>query len=464
MTAIERIELLLDSGTYLPMGRLMHAEQLADADRTLGGDGAVHGFGLVGGRPAAVFASDPTVKGATGSTTAYRVSRAHQRLAAKWGLPLFDLHQSGGARITDLMTSKFAGSGGSTMGSRHVNPNRPVLLTAILGDYWAPWNMVQADVTVMTAHAHAALTSPPLLEVATGQRVTADELGGSHVHATITGQVDVVVATELAAIAFLRKVFSYLPSAPGLPSPRSTPSDDPEAIDVALRDVLPENPRQSYDMRPLVERVVDTGSFLELGEAFAPNLITGLARIDGWPVAVIANQPLVNAGVLDSAALVKMRKVLELAGARGLPLVSFVDTPGVLTTKEEEHRGLITQVYRTSMERYRPRIPKVAIVVRKGIGFAYLAMSASDPEGLTFAWPSAAIAFTGPEPAARIVYGRELAAATDARALMAERAEHMRAISAPWAGAGLAYIDDVIDPATTRPTLIRAIASLRNAS
>jgi acetyl-CoA carboxylase carboxyltransferase component len=460
LTGHERIELLLDPGSFLPMGRLVHAEDLADADRTLGGDGVIHGFGLVDGRPVAVHASDPTVKGATGSTLVYRVSSAHERIAERCGLPLFDLHQSGGARITDIMSSRFAGQGGAGMGSRHAFGGRPLLLTAVLGDYYPPWNIVQADFSAMNAHAHAALTSPALLEVATGQQVTAEELGGAKVQSSTTGQVDAVGADEPATLALLRDVFSYLPAVPGGPPIQGPTGDPADRADPELREILPENPRGSFDMRKIVRRVCDRDSFLEWAPSYAPALLTGLARLAGRSVAVIANQPRMLAGTIDVRGLIKLRRICELAGRFELPLVSFLDTPGVLTTREQEHARLISEVYRTNVERLRPAIPKVAVVVRKGIGFALFAMGASDPEGLTLAWPSARIAFTGPEPAARIVHAREIAAADDPAEAMRARADEMRALSAPWEGVGLGYIDALIDPAETRPVIIRAIAAL----
>ncbi|MCH2172535.1 hypothetical protein MK489_17295 [Myxococcota bacterium] len=461
LTGRERIDRLLDPGSYLPMGRLVHSEELADADRSLGGDGAIHGFGTIDERPVAVFASDPTIKGATGSSTVYRVTHAHERFAARFGLPVFDLHQSGGARITDLMTSKFAGIDGANMGERHVFPRRNLFFCGILGDYWPPWNMVQSDFTVMSQTAHGALTSPALLEVATGQQTTADELGGAKVHGTLTGQVDRVAPDEPAAIEMLRKVFSYLPSRPGGTIPRCHTGDPPDRIDLELRDFLPDNPRRAYDMTKLVERVCDVGTFVEWMPGYARNLVCGIARLNGQSVAVMANQPRFLAGTLDVKALRKARRMLELVHTCELPLISFIDTPGVLTTQEQEHERLITEVYRTSMERLRPHVPKVAVVVRKGIGFAYIVMSAGDPEGITFAWPSARIAFTGPEPAARIVHHRSIANADDPAAELETRAEEMRRRMEPSAGEALAYLDEVIDPAHTRPRIIRAIEALR---
>jgi acetyl-CoA/propionyl-CoA carboxylase carboxyl transferase subunit len=375
---------------------------------------------------------------------------------------VFDLQQSGGTRITDVMTSRFAGvPGGGGFGSFHARPRRSALFAAILGDYFPQWSMVQADFAVMTSSARAALTSPALLEAATGQRVSADELGGSAVHARITGYVDAVVDSELQAIVALRKVFSYLPGSPFDEPPRVEPGDTSDRTDPTLRSLLPEGPKVPFDIRAIITRVVDRHSFLELAPDFAPNLVAGLARMDGSTVMVMANQSSWLAGVLDTSAVHKLTRYLELCSTFGLPVVTFVDTPGALSTKEQEHGRIVHDLYRAAAARLRVRIPRVAVVVRKGHGFAFFAMGGGDLEGLTLAWPSARIAFTGPEAAASVLFRRELAEASDPAALRRVKADEMRELAAPWSGARLGYLDAVIDPAETRPQLIKALACLR---
>jgi acetyl-CoA carboxylase carboxyltransferase component len=463
LTGRERVEALVDAGSLRLIGELVHSEDLREADRTLGGDGAIHGFGTIGGRPVAFHASDPTIKGATAGPATERVRQAHERLADRLALPVFDLQQSGGVRITDLMTSRFAGvPGGGGFGSYHARPRRSALFAAVLGDYFPQWSLVQADFGVMTRSARAALTSPALLEAATGQRVTADELGGADVHASVTGYADAVVETELQAFVALRRAFGYLPGSP-LDPPVPVESDDPvERTDPALRGVLPANPRAPFDIRAVVTRVVDRGSFFELAPDYAPNLVAGLARLGGTSVVVLANQSRWLAGVLDLNAVRKLTRYLELCATFSLPIVSFLDTPGALSTMEQEHARIVHELYRAAVARLRPRIAKVAVVVRKGNGFAYFAMGGGDLEGLTFAWPSARIAFTGPEAAASVVYRRELSEAADPAELRKVKADEMRELAAPWLGARLGYLDAVIDPADTRPMVIRALACLRH--
>lgn len=459
LTGQERIDLLLDPGSFLPTLRLLHSDERDGVERSLGGDGALHGFGTVTGRPVAVFASDPTVKNATGSTSVMRATRAHRAVAARWGLPYFDLHQGGGARITEIMSSAFLGQRGTSMGAEHAFGRRMLSLCAVVGDYYAPWNLASNDVVVMCSFASAAMTSPVLLKAATGQDVSARQLGGAAVHGVVTGQVDAVVPDERDAIALLRTVFGYLPSFPGGPVPRG-PAPGAERRDPGLGSVVPRETHRSYDVRDVLRRVLDAGSLLEFSPDFAANLVTGLARLGGTTVAVIANQPLALAGAVDVRALAKAQRILDLVDTCRLPLVSFVDTPGVLTTLEQEHARLVREIYRTSIGRLRPRTPKLTVVLRKGIGFALFVMSAGDPDGLTFAWPSARMAFTGPEPAARVVHARELAATADPDARLRELVEDSWAAMAPWRAEAHGYLDGVIDPAETRPVLVRGLQAL----
>ena len=220
-------------------------------------------------------------------------------------------------------------------------------------------------------------------------------------HARVTGQVDGVAEDERAAIAQLREVFSYYPSYPGGVAPRRLGDDPADRLVPELRTILPENPNRAFDIRKLLNLVLDKGSFIDFSPDFARNLVTGLGRMDGWPVGIVANQSMAVAGTIDTAAMIKARRMLAIAHLYSIPFLSFLDTPGVLTTLEQEHNRLISEIYALAASRLRPAVPKVAVIVRKGIGFAYPMMTASDPESLTFAWPSARIAFTGPEPAAK---------------------------------------------------------------
>jgi len=460
LTGRERVELLLDDGSFIPMGSMVHSEEPGQADSTLGGDGAIHGFGTIDGRDVAVHATDPTVKGATAGPATLRLGRQHERLAEAGGLAYFDLQQGGGARITDLISSRFAGSGGGGFGIMHARPRRFAFLSAVLGDYYPPWNLVQSDFTVMTAAARGALTSPLLMELATGDSVTADELGGISVHREVTGYVDAAVEDEHEAVRALRRAFTYLPATPFDAPPRVVTGDPPDRVCPHLVDVLPDNPRHPYDVRHIISQVVDRGSFFELAPDYAPNVVAGLGRLDGYTSLILATQPMAMAGSVDVRALIKLRRYAGLAETFALPMLSFLDTPGALPTKEQEFSRIVHEVYHSAAARLRRKVPKVALVLRKGIGFAYFALGGSDMEGLTFAWPSARIAFTGPEPAARIVHRQLIDAAPDPAVALRERADEMRDWAAPWTGARLSYLDAVIDPALSRSSIIRGLRAL----
>jgi acetyl-CoA carboxylase carboxyltransferase component len=359
------------------------------------------------------------------------------------------------------MSSSFIAFPGTGMGARRVFPRRGVLLTAVLGAYYAPWNVAHADFAVMTESSNISLTSPPLVEVGTGQKVTAEELGGARVQARVTGQIDAVVPDEPAAFAMLRRAFSYLPSRAGEAAPIIRNDDSPTRPCPELHEIVPERLSRAYDVKRVIQAIVDRDSFFEYSPEFAPNLVTGLARVDGKTVVVVANQPKAMAGVIDVGAVIKATKALRLCDELGLPLLSLVDTPGVLPTKEQEFQRLMTTLYEHGMRRLKPKVPKVAVVLRKGVGFGVMVMTAGDPEAVTFVWPNTQICFTGVDACVRVVHRQEIERAEDPQALVAELAERYSGTAAPWIAARLGYIDDVIDPTETRAKVVRAFEVTR---
>lgn len=456
LTAPERLDLLLDPGSQVPFGRLFHSSDLSQADVTYG-EGELDGFGTIGGRWVAYFASDPRVKGASGGPADFRHAETFRNVVEKAALPLIYLMQGGGARIDEAMSSKFVAFPATGMGARKVFPRRGLFLTAVLGSYYAPWNVAQADFSVMTESSNLSLTAPPLVFVGTGQNVTADELGGAQVQARISGQIDAVVPDEVAALDMIRTIFEYLPSRAGAASPIVDRGDPPERSCPDLYDIVPPALNQAYDIRRVIRSIVDHDSFIEFAAQFARNMVTGLARMNGRTVLIMANQPMFLAGVIDAAAVVKLKKVLGLSHDFDIPLVSLVDTPGVLPTKEQEHQAVMTSLYEHGMRRLRSRAPKVTVVLRKGVGFAIGAMSGGDPEGMTFAWPDSQICFTGVEACVRVVHRREIEESGDPSALLSELSARYTGSSSPWAAARVGYLDDVIDPSETRVRVIRAL-------
>ena len=460
LTAPERLDLLLDTHTQVPFGSLVHGDDLSRAEETFG-DGEQCGFGKVEGRWVAYAATDPRVKGGSGGPASLRHADAFRNVVEKAALPLIDVMQGGGARIDEAMSSSFIAFPGTGMGSRKVFRRRGVYLTAVLGAYYAPWTVAQSDFSVMTSSSNISLTSPPLVLVGTGQDVTPTELGGADIQARVTGQIDAVVPDEASALAMIRQVFAYLPSRAGEPAPRLDVGDPPDRSCPELIEIVPARSTQAYDVRRVITTLVDRGTFVEFSPEFARNLVTGLARMDGQTVGIMANQPQALAGVIDVGAVIKARKILDLSGELGLPFLSLVDVPGVLPTKEQEHRRLMTMLYEHGSHRIRPRVPKVVVVLRKGVGFAIQAMSGGDPEAITFVWPNSQICFTGVEACVRVVHRQEIERSEDPPTLMRQLAERYEGMAAPWSAARIACIDDVIHPAETRAKVCRALAVTR---
>jgi acetyl-CoA carboxylase carboxyltransferase component len=447
----ERIELLLDAESEWQYGY------------SLSHDGYVFGFGTVHGRPVAYRTWDPTTRGGAAGWAALRMSHQHTALLEMGALPLFNLTQSAGEEMTlSTLSSSFAGGfKGGLMGSRFAASRRGLVLTAVLGRSFAPWTASYSDFAVMTQDAAMAIVSPLIMEQATGAKVDIHEVGGSEVQARVTGQIDRVAPDEVAAIGMLRDLFAYLPSNVWERPPVVRNGDPVDRTAPELCSLVPAYPNKAYDMRKVVEAVVDRDSFVEWSPDFGRSVITGLARMDGETVGIVANQPAVQAGVINVASLTKARRLLRMLGEFGIPLVTFADTPGVFTTKEEEHRRLLAVATEFMVERLRAQVPKVCVVTGKAIGLAYFAMSGTDPEGITFAWPNAQISYIGPEGGVRVAYREELAAAEDPRALLDELAEPFRRAMNPWRGARTAGVDDIIDPAETRLHVVRALRALR---
>lgn len=450
LTARERIEMLADPGSEWGFAQ------------TLGRNGMVRGFATIDGRPIAFKAQDVTLRGAASTASARRIGISHNTLIERAALPVFSLFQGAGGVIDlDSLSSSFAGfPGGMLAGAHMAVPRRGGYFTAVLGRAFAPWSVIYSDFAVMTADSTMAIVNPAILEQATGQRTSLEDIAGSAVQARITGQIDHVAEDEEAAIGALRRVFGYLPGSVFEPSPVVRIGDPVDRNCEELRTLVPSYPNRPYDVRKIIEACVDRGSFFELQAEFAKNMVIGLARLGGRTVAIMANQPKHLAGTISTGALTKAYALLRLADCYSLPLVSFCDNPGLFATKDEEHRRILTLATRFAGARARSTIPKITVVIGKGIGFGYFCMSASDTEGYTVAWPNAQIAYIGPEGAVRVAHRKEFEGAEDPRALSDTLAEPYRRYMNPWRGARVGGIDDIIDPAATRATLVRAVAYL----
>ncbi len=462
MTARERLAALLDAGTFQEL-QPFTLDQPADAD-AIPGDGVVTGFGHIDGRPVCVYAQDFTVYGGSVSLTHARKITQLQDLALRNGIPLIGLLDSGGARIQGGVTS-LHGYGeifhGNVLASG-VIPQIAVMMGPCAGG--ASYSPALMDFIIMVDKTSSMyITGPDVLKSVTGESIDHERLGGARVHAAISGVAHFIAEDEELALHTVRRLLSYLPSNNVENPPLLPPTDDAARTDVALNTLIPNDPNVPYDMHVVLNSVVDRGSFFEVHQTWAQNAIVGFARLDGQPVGIVAQQPMVMAGAIDINAADKIARFVCFCDAFNLPVLTFVDSPGFLPGAAQEHGGIIRHGAKIIYAYVEASVPKISVVTRKGYGGAYIVMgSKSLGADLHLAWPAAEIAVLGPEAAVNVLYRRELAAEADPTALRAALIADYRATHAtPYYAAERGILDNVIEPAQTRPTLIAALRFLR---
>ncbi|MDQ1636294.1 MAG: hypothetical protein QOJ32_3103 [Frankiaceae bacterium] len=465
-TGRERIEALVDDGSFteLDLFARHRATGFGLEHRRPATDGVITGFGTIDGRRVAVFAHDARIfGGALGEMFASKIHKLMD-LAESTGVPIVGLNDGGGARIQEGV-SALAGFGGIFARNVRISgviPQISVVLGACAGG--AVYSPALTDFVFMTRENSAMfITGPDVVAAVTGERVTQDELGGAAVHAARTGVASFVSSDEQSALDDVRYLLSFLPSNNETPPPVE-PSDDPsDRTSERLLDLVPMDPRRSYDVRHVIEEVVDDGELLEVQSDFAPNIVCALARLDGHSVGIVANQPAVLAGVLDINSSEKAARFVRTCDAFGIPLVTLVDVPGFLPGPGQEHDGIIRRGAKLLYAYCEATVPRVQVVLRKAYGGAYIVMdSKSIGCDISLAWPSNEIAVMGAEGAANIVFKREIAAANDPARRRSELvAQYAEELMHPYAAAERGLVDDVIDPAETRPALIRALDLLR---
>jgi acetyl-CoA carboxylase carboxyltransferase component len=311
------------------------------------------------------------------------------------------------------MGSTLAGNGGGNLGTVMARPRRGLRLIAVLGNYFAPWNVGLSDLAFMSKGSYCAIASPTVIQEATGETISETELGGWQVQSRI-GQVDGVGEDDPDTIRLLKEVFSYLPGNVWEEPPVKWSGDPVNRRDEALLSIVPESMNRAYDMRRIIKSVVDNGKIFELQAGYGRSVVTALGRMAGYTVGIIANQPLHQAGSVESEGFVKAKRLVQLCTMFHIPLLYFQDTPGVLVGRQQEHNRVLANSMEYMIARVEADVPKVSIVVRKTYGMAYFVMNGTGPgRSFTFAWPSASIAFMGPEPAVRVTYRRELERAAE---------------------------------------------------
>ena len=467
LTARERLDLLLDQGTFEEIDPFIshRATDFGMADKKVLGDAAVTGYGKVDGRQIFVFAQDFTVFGGSVSEVVGQKICKIMDLAVKTGSPVVGLNDSGGARIQEGVLSLYAYGEiflRNTLASGVV-PQISVILGPSAGG--AVYSPAITDFTFMVRGiSQMYITGPDVIKSVTGEDVTHEELGGALAHGSRSGVAHFVSEGEGECLAEVRRLLGFLPSNNMEDPPLVTTLDEPSFMDETLSSILPDEPNRAYDMRDIVARVVDGGEFMEVHQMFAPNIVVGFARLDGRTVGIVGNQPAHMAGVLDINASVKGSRFVRFCDCFNIPLVTFVDVPGFMPGVDQEYGGIIKHGAKLLYAYAEATVPKISVMTRKAYGGAYIVMSSKHLGGdINLAWPSAEIAVMGPEGAVNIVYREELAKAENPEETRDNLIEEFRDNFAnPYVAASMGFLDDVIDPQETRPRLIKALDMLQN--
>ena len=465
MTARERLETLLDPGSLQEIDAFVthRCTSLGMEDTKILGDGVVTGYGTIDGRLVYVFSEDFTAFGGSlGEAHADKICKVMD-LAMKTGAPIIGIEDSGGARIQEGVAA-LEGYGRiftrNTLASGVV-PQISVIMGPCAGG--AVYSPAITDFVVMVQNtSHMFITGPDVIKAVTHEEVTFEKLGGAETHVSISGVAHFAASDERAALNTVRQLLSYLPSNNVEDPPAIASRDDPARMDEALDDIIPDSATAPYDMKDVIRALVDDGAFLEVHASFAPNLLTGFARMDGSVVGIVANQPAMLAGVLDINSSDKGARFVRFCDSFNIPIITLVDAPGFLPGVNQEHGGIIRHGAKMIYAYCEATVPKLTVITRKAYGGAYIVMSSKSVKSdMNYAWPGAEIAVMGPEGAVNIIYRAEIEKAADPDARRAELVEAYRAEFAnPYVAASRGILDAVIAPKETRPRLINALKML----
>ncbi len=467
LTARERIDFLLDEGSFVEMDMLVRHRSKdfgLEKNRPLG-DGVVTGYGYIEGRLVFVFSQDFTVFGGSLSETfAEKIIKVMDQ-AMKVGAPVIGLNDSGGARIQEGVVSL----GGyaeiflrNTLASGVIPQISGVMGPCAGGAVYSP---AITDFTIMVRNtSYMFVTGPNVVKTVTHEEVSSEDLGGADTHGSRSGVSHLSCDSDIEALQKIRQLISYIPSNNLEDPPRVTGDDSPTRVDESLDGIVPENPNQPYDMKEVIRTIVDSDSFFEIHPDYAANIIVGFARMDGYSVGLIANQPANLAGVLDIDASVKAARFIRFCDAFNIPLLTLEDVPGFLPGTHQEWGGIIKHGAKLLYAYAEATVPKITVITRKAYGGAYDVMSSKHIRGdVNLAWPSAEIAVMGPKGAAEIIFKKEIANAGDPEAMLAQKEQEYREKFAnPYLAAERGYIDEVILPRNTRVRVIQALHMLQN--
>jgi propionyl-CoA carboxylase beta chain len=467
LTARERLELLLDEGSFEEIDAFVthRSSDFGLAQKKILGDGVVTGHGLINGRLTFVFSQDFTVFGGSlAEAHAEKICKVMD-LALKVGAPLIGLNDSGGARIQEGVVSL----GGyadiflrNTLVSGVVPQISVVMGPCAGGAVYSP--AITDFIFMVKQTSHMFVTGPNVVKTVTHEEVSFDELGGAETHATKSGVAHFACDNEAETIGQVRRLFDFLPLNNVDDPPQTSCADPSDRIEPKLDRLVPPNPNQPYDIKEVIWAVVDDADFMEVHADYAQNIVVGFARLAGRPVGLVANQPAHLAGVLDIASSLKGARFVRFCDAFNIPLITFVDVPGFLPGTAQEHGGIIKHGAKLLYAYCEATVPKLTLITRKAYGGAYDVMSSKHVRAdLNYAWPTAEIAVMGPQGAAEIIFKREIEAAKDPqRVLEAKTEEYRERFANPFNAAERGFIDDIIMPRNTRPRLIRGLGLLAN--
>jgi propionyl-CoA carboxylase beta chain len=463
LTARERIELLLDQGSFEEFDMFVEhrCTDFGMAEQKIPGDGVVTGWGTVNGRTIYVFAKDFTVFGGSLSEAHAQKIIKVQDMALTNRAPIIGLFDAGGARIQEGVAAL---GGYGEVFLRNVLASGVIPQVSVImgpcagGDVYSP--AMTDFIFMVKGTSYMFVTGPDVVRTVTNEEVTSEQLGGATVHTTKSSIADRAYDNDVEALLQMRRLIDFLPSSNTAGVPEIATSDDAERLEPSLDTLIPASPNQPYDMKELIYKIVDEGDFFEIQEAFAKNIVTGFGRIEGRTVGIVANQPMVLAGVLDSDASRKAARFVRFCDCFGIPLVTFVDVPGFLPGTAQEYGGLIKHGAKLLFAYSEATVPKVTVITRKAYGGAYDVMSSKHIRGdVNYAWPTAEIAVMGPKGAVEILYRSEL---SDPEKIDKRIKEYQVRFANPFVAAERGYLDEVIMPHSTRKRISRALAMLRN--
>ncbi len=465
LTARERLAQLLDPGSFQEFGALATHDFTAfglDKQR-VPGDGVVTGFGKINGRRVAVFSQDFTVMGGSFSEVQSQKICRMQDMALEAGIPIIGLGDSGGARIQEGVRSLAAYGEVFVRNvlASGVVPQISVILGPCAGG--AVYSPALTDFIIMAGQGYMFLTGPEVIRAVTGEQVSVEELGGAEVHTGRSGVAHLDAMTEEEGLALVKNLLSYLPQNNSEEPPQIVSEDTTERMEESLNTLIPDGDNTPYDIRDAITAIFDHDSFLEIQPNYAANAVVGFARMDGYSVGIVANQPCHMSGALNIDASDKIARFIRLCDAFNVPIVTFIDCPGFLPGTGQEYGGVIRHGAKIIYAYCEATVPKISVVTRKAMGGAYVAMSSRQMRtDITFAWPTGQIAVMGAEGAVNILFREEIRNAADPQAREQELlAEYRERFFNPYRAADVGQIDEVIEPRETRPRLARALEILR---